>query len=239
MAVDTAVREHAYGAAVSDWRSDALRVLANDQTDAPQKDAQVNAQTRTLMLLHAARRWLSLTTPLHRMCTACAPHLHVRRYKGAYDEDGLYHGAGRLEALNGDVYEGNFSHGYFTGHGKYMFKRNEEDSTSPLPVTAAGAGAAAAALLLLCCTAPALTRAATMRACDVWCDVRQIRAVGHMRVSSVRATSGVRGKRRIRTAAYMRASSWRANGTAKAVSCTRPVRGTVVTGKRARNTAKE
>jgi hypothetical protein len=52
------------------------------------------------------------------------------RYTGPYDEEGLFHGTGKLEALNGDVYEGNFVHGYFSGQGKYLFKKNDDSMRS-------------------------------------------------------------------------------------------------------------
>jgi hypothetical protein len=48
--------------------------------------------------------------------------LSMNRYSGEVNEAGNYHGRGRLEAINGDIYEGDFLDGKFHGQGHYIFK---------------------------------------------------------------------------------------------------------------------
>jgi len=44
-------------------------------------------------------------------------------YEGGTDEEGRFHGLGKLSAMNGDRFEGSFKHGKFHGYGEYTFKR--------------------------------------------------------------------------------------------------------------------
>lgn len=42
-------------------------------------------------------------------------------YDGETDDDGLFHGKGELNLVNGDEYKGTFKHGYIHGQGEYAF----------------------------------------------------------------------------------------------------------------------
>jgi len=49
-------------------------------------------------------------------------HHDMSHYEGCFDEEGLFHGHGRLTWINGDSYEGNFEKGVRDGFGIYKWK---------------------------------------------------------------------------------------------------------------------
>lgn len=44
-------------------------------------------------------------------------------YEGDRNENGERHGKGKARLPNGDVYEGQYKHGYRNGYGKYVFRK--------------------------------------------------------------------------------------------------------------------
>ena len=44
-------------------------------------------------------------------------------YSGGKDPEGRYHGKGRLQNANGNVYKGQFAHGKFHGEGEFQFSK--------------------------------------------------------------------------------------------------------------------
>lgn len=79
----------------------------------------------------------TLTDPIRRVCVpvtaACPPcrwllsdcicRCVALRYTGGVDDQGRYDGVGKLIAVNGDVYSGEFKAGTFHGAGTYIFKK--------------------------------------------------------------------------------------------------------------------